>query len=118
MVTVGVKVGSITYWGGSRSWMRRPAASPLIVPPLWLRMRMRTWPLVPMGCDVVVPVRKTSTSTPEATDRVLSSAVSPAVTPVEVTAIPPVGGCAWQPHSTSETVFSRLVQESVTLPTR
>ena len=72
--------------------MRRPPASPLMVPPLWFRMRIRTWPLLPMGWEVVVPVRKTSTSTPLATDRVLSRAVSPGITPVEVTAMPPAGG--------------------------
>ncbi len=115
---LGAQVVSTTYCAGSRLSSLRPAGAPLIVPPLLLAIVMVTVPLLPMGWRVLVPVSATSTSTPLSMERVLSSAESPGLIPVEVCRMSPAGGSIWQPHWTSKTLLSRLVQESVISPTR
>ena len=118
MMATGSKVGSTTYSGGSTLRIFSPSTPPLIVPPVRLRMRMLTVPLVPIGCDRFVPSRNTSTCGWLSTARVLRVAVSWVVRPVDVARIPPGGACTWQPHSTPSTVLLRFTQESVTRPTR
>ncbi len=77
-------------------------------------MVIRTVPLLPAGCDVLVPLIWVwiFRLLPELTDNVLRVAEAlPGAIPVDVVVIPPAGGSTSQPHWMSETVLVLFVSQ-------